>query len=53
MAGGLVAGIVGPQTAKWSLHWLDPMVFAGVYVMTMIFAAGGYHSYPRHSHPQA
>jgi hypothetical protein len=39
MAGGLVAGIVGPQTAKWSLHWLDPMVFAGVYVMTMIFAA--------------
>jgi MFS family permease len=39
MAGGLVAGIVGPQTAKWSLHWLDPMMFAGVYVMTMIFAA--------------
>ena len=38
MAGGLVAGIVGPQTAKWSLHWLDPLVFAGVYVMTMVFA---------------
>lgn len=38
MAGGLVAGIVGPQTAKWSLHWLDPLMFAGVYVMTMIFA---------------
>jgi len=38
MAGGLVAGILGPQTAKWSLHWLDPMVFAGVYVMTMVFA---------------
>lgn len=39
MAGGLVAGVLGPQTAKWSLHWLDPMVFAGVYVMTMVFAA--------------
>lgn len=39
MAGGLIAGILGPQTAKWSLHWLDPMVFAGVYVMTMVFAA--------------
>ncbi len=38
MAGGLVAGIVGPQTAKWAVHWLDPLVFAGVYVMTMVFA---------------
>lgn len=39
MAGGLVAGIVGPQTAKWAVNWLDPMIFAGVYVMTMVFAA--------------
>jgi len=39
MAGGLIAGLVGPQTAKWSLNWLDPMLFGGVYVMTMIFAA--------------
>jgi MFS family permease len=38
MAGGVVAGIVGPQTAKWAIHWLDPVVFAGVYLMTMIFA---------------
>lgn len=39
MAGGVVAGFLGPQTAKWAVHWLDPVVFAGVYVMVMIFAA--------------
>ena len=38
MAGGVVAGIVGPQTAKWAVHWLDPVVFAGVYLITMVFA---------------
>ena len=39
MAGGVVAGFVGPQTAKWAVGWLDPVLFAGVYVMVMIFAA--------------
>ncbi|MGH2500828.1 MAG: MFS transporter [Candidatus Limnocylindria bacterium] len=39
MAGGLLAGFLGPQTAKWAVHWLDPLVFAGVYVMIAFFSA--------------
>jgi MFS family permease len=39
MAGGVVAGFVGPQTAKWAVGWLDPVLFAGVYVMVMIFSS--------------
>jgi MFS family permease len=31
MAGGVLAGFVGPQTAKWSVDWLA-VTFAGVYV---------------------
>lgn len=42
MAGGVVAGFVGPQTAKWAVHWLDPIVFAGVYVMVMVFSAAAF-----------
>jgi MFS family permease len=32
MAGGVLAGFIGPQTAKWSIDWLAPVTFAGVYV---------------------
>lgn len=32
MAGGVLAGFLGPQTAKWSVDWLAPVTFAGVYV---------------------
>ncbi|MCB1509569.1 MAG: MFS transporter [Hyphomicrobiaceae bacterium] len=39
MAGGVVAGFVGPQAAKWAVNWLDPVIFAGVYVMVIAFSA--------------
>jgi MFS family permease len=32
MAGGVLAGLLGPETAKWSVDWLAPVTFAGVYV---------------------
>ena len=32
MAGGVVAGFIGPQLAKWTVHWFDPIAFMGVYV---------------------
>lgn len=32
MAGGVLAGFIGPQVAKWSVDWLAPVTFAGVYV---------------------
>ena len=32
MAGGVLAGFLGPQVAKWSVDWLAPVTFAGVYV---------------------
>ncbi len=38
MLGGVLAGFLGPQTAKWTVHWLDPLVFAGVYVMVSVFS---------------
>lgn len=38
MAGGVLAGLIGPQTAKWAVNWLDPVVFAGVYVMVSVFS---------------
>ncbi|MCL4768494.1 MAG: MFS transporter [Hyphomicrobiaceae bacterium] len=38
MLGGVIAGFLGPQTAKWAVHWLDPLVFAGVYVMAAVFS---------------
>ena len=37
MAGGVIAGFLGPQTAKWSVDLLSPVIFAGVYVMVMVF----------------
>jgi MFS family permease len=39
MAGGIIAGFLGPQTAKWAVDWLSPVFFAGVYVMVMVFGA--------------
>ncbi|MEO1266179.1 MAG: MFS transporter, partial [Pseudomonadota bacterium] len=38
MAGGVLAGIVGPQTAKYALDWFHPMLFAGVYAMMTVYA---------------
>ncbi len=40
MAGGVVAGLIGPQTAKWAVGLFDPILFAGVYLMTAVFALG-------------
>jgi MFS family permease len=38
MAGGVLAGFLGPQVAKWSVDWLAPVTFAGVYVAMAIFS---------------
>ena len=38
MAGGVIAGLLGPQTAKYAVDWLDPVLFAGVYVMVMVYS---------------
>lgn len=40
MAGGVIAGVLGPQTAKWSVDLFHPVLFAGVYVMTGLFSLG-------------
>jgi MFS family permease len=32
MAGGVHAGFLGPQVAKWAVNWLAPVTFAGVYL---------------------
>jgi len=39
MAGGVAAGIIGPQTAKYATTWFDPVMFAGVYVMVAVYSA--------------
>jgi MFS family permease len=39
MAGGVVAGFLGPQTAKWAVDLFAPVTFAGIYVMVMVFSA--------------
>lgn len=39
MAGGVIAGFLGPMTAKWAVDWLSPLTFAGCYVMMAIFSA--------------
>jgi hypothetical protein len=38
MAGGVLAGFLGPQTAKWAVDWLAPVTFAGVYVAMAAFS---------------
>ena len=40
MAGGVLAGVIGPQTAKWAVGLFDPILFAGVYAILAIFAIG-------------
>ncbi len=32
MLGGVIAGFVGPQLAKWTVNWFAPVTFAGVYI---------------------
>ena len=39
MTGGVLAGLVGPQTAKWSVDLLAPVTYGGVYVMVIVFSA--------------
>ncbi|MGE0764829.1 MAG: MFS transporter [Hyphomicrobiaceae bacterium] len=36
MAGGIAAGFVGPQIAKWTVDWFAPVTFMGVYVAIAI-----------------
>ena len=38
MAGGVLAGFLGPQVAKWSVDWLAPATFAGIYVAMGVFS---------------
>jgi MFS family permease len=38
MGGGVLAGLAGPQVAKWSVDWLAPFTFAGVYVAMAAFS---------------
>lgn len=39
MAGGLLAGFIGPEGAKLTTDWFAPLTFVGVYVMAAIFSA--------------
>jgi len=36
MAGGIAAGFLGPQIAKWTVDWFAPITYMGVYVAVMI-----------------
>jgi MFS family permease len=38
MAGGVLAGFLGPQTAKWAVDWLAPVTFASVYLVAAAFS---------------
>jgi MFS family permease len=40
MAGGVLAGLLGPQVAKWAVGWLAPVTFAGVYLAMASFSLG-------------
>lgn len=40
MAGGVVAGFLGPQTAKYAVDWFAPVTFAGIYLMISVYALG-------------
>jgi MFS family permease len=37
LAGGILAGVLGPQTAKWTVD-LAPVTFAGVYLAMAVFS---------------
>jgi MFS family permease len=39
MAGGIAAGVLGPQIAKWTVDWFAPVTFMGVYVAITITGA--------------
>ena len=36
MAGGIAAGFIGPQIAKWTVDWFAPVTFVGVYIAIAI-----------------
>jgi MFS family permease len=36
LAGGIAAGFLGPQIAKWTVDWFAPVTFMGVYVAIAI-----------------
>lgn len=38
LAGGVLAGLIGPETAKHAAHWFEPVLFAGVYAASFIYA---------------
>jgi MFS family permease len=38
MLGGVIAGFIGPQVAKWTVDWLAPVTFAGVYLSMALFS---------------
>jgi MFS family permease len=38
MAGGVIAGFLGPETAKWAVDWLAPVTFAGIYLAMIGFS---------------
>src|SRR5258708_24744699 len=37
MAGGVASAIFGPETAKWSRGFFDPVLYAGCYAMIVVF----------------
>jgi MFS family permease len=37
MAGGVASAIFGPETAKWSRDFFDPVLYAGCYTMIVVF----------------
>jgi MFS family permease len=39
MAGGIAAGFLGPQIAKWTVDWFAPVTFMGVYIAVTITGA--------------
>ena len=39
MAGGVVAGIVGPEIAKLGVNWFQPITFLGVYIAIALTGA--------------
>ncbi len=39
MAGGIAAGVLGPQIAKWTVDWFSPVTFMGVYIAVTITGA--------------
>jgi MFS family permease len=38
MAGGVLAGFLGPQVAKWSVDWFAAVTFAGIYIAMGMFS---------------